>query len=334
VDSYFTKSNPYNLGDLFISDIHGRSKKLERELSLIARTGPPKMVFFLGDIVGTDKLAELQKLFYNRVFNHIKNTDLASITDKEILDITIDEGQGDTVEDGCSELLGFLQNLKPGYNRKNHGSFVKELGRYSHFGHFASNLPEGIRVVLEKDMKKNAAAIIDIMTEFTDKGSSVVVVEGNWDARHPLDFYKDKRLCKPLPVEDRSFYFKDFLKSLNNKVLYFNEPGIIEKEDKIFVLWPFDAAIKATQIPEFTDEQQEKKIILISHAQIEWAAIKGNTPMTAEGKKIEENMKDVFNQSQVAVHGHLHQDIYFDGYFSQRKEVHYLPLQACRFIDL
>lgn len=330
---YFSDINNSNYEYLFISDIHGRSKKLEEELLLIARETNPNIVFFLGDIVGTDKLAKLQQLFYNRVFNHIKNIDLEELSDQQVLAIQIDNKEN-TIADGCLEIINFLQQLKSSYQRKSKANFVREMRRYSHFGHFISCLPKTIKEILKKDLEKNAAAIINIMTQFTNKGSKVIVVEGNWDARTPLDFYPDKRLCKPLPVKDRDFYFKDFLQSLNKKVIYFNQPGIIEEKNKIFVLWPFDAAINGTLFPQLNLKQQEKTTILVSHAQIKWEPVKGDISKTDENEKIEENMDDILINSDIVVHGHLHDSLNgWSGYISQRRKVYYLPFQKYRFID-
>ncbi|MDD3003181.1 MAG: hypothetical protein PHS06_04930 [Candidatus Shapirobacteria bacterium] len=317
---------------LFVSDIHGRNAKMEVELSLIAQNkqSKPKIVVFTGDIVGTFLLDQLQKLFYNGVYNHIKKllSTNPNPTNEEILWFPTENGL--TLIDGAINLWNFLDNLD--YSETDPPSmadYVRELVEYVHFGHFVSNLPKKICDILRQDMEKNAKIWADIMTQFTDQETLVVVNAGNWDARHPLDFYPTKE-CKPLPVEERAFYFKDFLKSLNEKILYFDKTDTIETENEIFVILPFDSAINLDlPKPIATD----KKIVLISHAQVNWHAIKGDTPMTAEGQKIQENMEKIiaFLHPDYVIHGHLHDPV--PDYLFNGIPVKYLPQGTCRFID-
>ncbi|MFA6185418.1 MAG: metallophosphoesterase [Candidatus Shapirobacteria bacterium] len=316
---------------LFVSDIHGRNTKLEAELSQIAKENPPEIVFFLGDTVGTELLDQLQKLFYNSIYNHIKKlmTTNNRPTKKEVLSFPTENGK--TLADGITELQVFLKNICPSITTPtNTVNYIFEISRYLHFGHFVSNLPKKIRNILRQDLEKNAEIWADIMTQFTNQGSLVVIVEGNWDARTPLDFCRSKNRCAPIPVEKRIFYFKDFLKSLNDKILYFDEPSTIETQNEMFVILPFDSCINLN-LPEKIETN--KKIILVSHAQIDWHAIKGDTPMTSEGQKIQKNMKKIIEDlhPNYAIHGHLH-DQGLD-YFFNNTDVKYLPIGSCRFID-
>lgn len=316
---------------LFVSDIHGRDTNLETDLINIANSNSvPKIVFFLGDIIGTTKLDQLQKLFYNGVVNYAKQI-LPETSDEKILNYPT--ANGETLSDGIQNIWNFLYEPRE-LGNKFKADYIRELATYAHFGHFCSNLPEPVRKNLQEEMKENAKVWIDIMTKFTNQGSLVVVVEGNWDARTPLDFFPIKDECKPIPTEERSFYFKDFLKSTNDQILYFDQAGTIETEDEIFVIWPFDCATNATIIPEF-EERETRKIILVSHTQIDWTSIKGNTPMTGEGRKIQESMGMTFTNlhANTAVHGHLHDTISTDGYFFKEKFIHYLPKGTCRYID-
>lgn len=319
----------------FVSDIHGRNLKLEIELKKIAqdKESKPKIIFFLGDIVGTEKLDKLQKLFYNGIVNHVRKLliEKPDATDIEILSLPI--GDNKIVADGGQEIQEFLFG-KTNIDVANNIKYIRELAQYVHFGHFVSNLPKEIKAVLQKDMEDNAKIWIDIMTQFTNQGTNVVIIEGNWDARTPLDFYPTTE-CKPLPIKERGFYLKDFLKSLNDKVRYFDQVGTIETENEIFVLWPFDSAVEATMVPEFDENQETKKIILVSHAQIDWSSVNGDKPMTNEGRKIQDNMPMTFDdvKADTAVHGHLHDSIGTDGYLFKQKFIHYLPKDTCRFID-
>ncbi len=320
---------------LFVSDIHGEDLNLAEKLFKIAEGSElPKIVFFLGDVVGTKLLDQLQKLFYNRVYNHMKALlkNNPNPSDREIIDYPI--GDGKTIADGCKELSDFLQNIDPEYRPVGIATYARELVSYVHYGHFCSNLTKTIKEFIKKDMKENAQVWLEVMNAFIEKGVLVVVIEGNWDARTPLDFMPSKKECLPLPIKNRSFYFKELLRSYNNQILYFDAVGTIETENEIFVLWPFDSAINATQIPEF-DDNETRKIVLVSHAQIDWEAIKGKTAMTAEGETIQFNMGMTFIdlKADTAVHGHLHDDINIDNYSYHEKNIHYLPLRTYRFIN-
>lgn len=231
---------------LFVSDIHGYDEKLAEQLLAIATNEKtPKIVFFIGDIVGTTLLDGLQKKFYN-VFNQMKT--LQDASDEEI---------EKKVGAETNELNSYLHNISKEFYGISLVETAKRIALYEHFGHFTSNLPGQIKRELQKDMEKNAKALINIMAKFIQNGSMVAVIEGNWDARTPLDFYPVEK-CQALPIEYRSFYFKNFLKSLNDKILYFDEVGTIETETEIFVLWPFDSTINIAQVPEFEDENTKK----------------------------------------------------------------------------
>jgi len=314
---------------LFVGDIHGRDPKLEEELIKIAAgSDVPKILFFLSDIVGTEKLDKLQKLFYNGVVNHVRKLliEKPDATDIEILSLPI--GDNKIVADGGQEIQEFLFG-KTNIDVANNIKYIRELAQYVHFGHFVSNLPKEIKAVLQKDMEDNAKIWIDIMTQFTNQGTSVAVIEGNWDARTPLDFYPTTE-CKALPIKERSFYFKNYLRSSNDRINYFNQESSIETKNEVFIILPFDSVINLDLPEKF---KTNRKIILVSHAQIDWHAIKGDTPMTAEGKKIQENMKKIIEHinPDYAVHGHLHNQGL--DYFFNDIDVKYLPLGTCRFID-
>lgn len=312
---------------LVVSDIHGKDEHLTKELLSIAESEKqPNMVIFLGDIVGTESLDKLQQLFYNGIFNPTKKLlkEKFEATNEEILLYQAENGQ--TISEGVDNLITFLNGISPQIKPTNKGEFVKEIANYTHFGHFCSNLPIEIRQYLQKDMENNAKTWIDIMTKFTDKGTFVAVIEGNWDVRTPLDFYPIKDKCVPLPEEARQFSFKRLLHSLNSHVFYSEDTTVVETENKRFVLLPFDSAINTSEIIPKLDENDERGIVLLSHTQIDWSAIKGDIPMTREGEIIQSNMKEIIGQIKLkkAVHGHLHQEPK-KTYDYNGVIVHYLP---------
>lgn len=310
---------------LVVSDLHG---KTPGELESISKTFPGPVVF-LGDIVGTSHLEELQRLFYNGVYNPIKKLlqDNPNPGFKETSLFPI--GYGRVLYDGYLNLVEYLNKLNE-FRAEPFTRFVHNITRYVHFGHFVSNLPLAIRQVLQKDMEDNAQQTINLMTNFTDRGQDVFVIEGNWDARTPLDFFSIAE-CKAIPVNQRSFYFKSFLLKKNPKVHYFDKVGTAKFKDNVFVFWPFDCATTHTPVPEIYHEDVKGKVVLFSHGQADWQSIKGNTPMTAEGAKVQEVMTQVISdlKPDLIVHGHLHDDkpdYLYDGIIP----VIYCPLRSVR----
>jgi Icc-related predicted phosphoesterase len=328
---YFNKVAKRN-NYLFVSDIHGFDQELGDQLNEIAEKSAPEIVFFIGDIVGTDYLDRLQKMFYNGVFNPTKSllSKNPNANDTEIMDSISENGL--TIRDGCREIGRFLNQLDPNFILGYPPVVAKKFTEYLHYGHFVGNLSKRIRRILKKDMESNARKMANIMSNFQQQGSMVVVIEGNWDARTPLDFYPNGQ---PIPTSKRNFYLKKFLKKESPKTIYFDNVGTIETDDCIFVIWPFDSAINSIPMPEIKNKNG-KKIVIVSHAQFDWVAIKGNTPMTNEGKKVNDNMpliaKDLM--ADTAIHRHLHNTINSDGYILPNGTfVYYLPLRSHRFID-
>lgn len=316
---------------LVVSDLHGMVPENLESLSQTLK-GP---VVFLGDVVGTTLLDQLQKLFYNGVYNHLKKLLNVNSNPKlgELYCFPTEKGQ--TLHDGFMALVGFLNQIGK-LNVDSFSDYVLGLSRYVHFGHFVSNLPEEIRQALQKDMEVNAQKIIGLMTNFTNRGQDVFVIEGNWDARTPLDFYPTDE-CKPLPVNERSFYFKDYLLKNNSKVCYFNTVGTFNLDQHVFVFWPFDSSVVHTQVPEIYKADLDKnggKLILFSHGQADWYSVKGDIPMTSEGSKIQEVMAIVINdlKPDIIVHGHLHENK--PDYFYNGIPVTYCPLLSVRTLTI
>lgn len=313
---------------LVVSDLHGMVPENLESLSQTFK-GP---VVFLGDIVGTTYLDQLQKLFYNGVYNPVKKL-LAANPKPCLQDITlfpIDDSR--ILYDGFHSLVSFLGQLGT-FQVGMFSQFVLNIARYTHFGHFVSNLPLEIRQALQQDMEANAQKIIDLMTNFTARGQDVYVIEGNWDARTPLDFYPTEE-CKPLPIDQRSFYFKKFLLERNPKVHYFDTVSTVNDGKHVLVFWPFDCSTNYAQVPEINREDIAGNIILFSHAQVDWQSVKGDTPMTAEGAKVQKVMAQVVSdlKPDLIYHGHLHDDK--PSYTYQGIPVAYCPLLSIQILTL
>jgi len=325
---------------LFVSDIHGQQPKLEAQLNKLADSKrPPKTVIFLGDIAGTEPLMKLQPIFYNLIVNPMKKLleQNPHPTDNEIL--CYPTGQDNLrIVDGCKQLWHVLNSIDPSYNAGYCPNIVRDLITFENYDHWVSNLPKSIRNFLKKDLSANAERIYQIMEKFTNRGSLVVIIEGNWDARTPLDFVADREKCIPIPPQNRDFYFKKFITDKQNRnIIYVDHLHYLQIYEGVqMVLMSFDAVMKYDGYPIWKREDIEKTILL-THTQISWEAIKGNTPMTGEGQKIEKNIQKILQnlKPNACVHGHLHDCIgRYQGYaFTNGTFIHYLPIGTCRFID-
>ena len=293
----------------------------------------PGTVFFTGDIVGTDLLERLHMLFYGGVYNPMKKLlkDNPYPTNDEILNFKI---IGGTISTGVDNIVNFLKKLDLEFRIKDKAKFAKKIVRYDHFGHFCSNLPQKIRDKLKMDMSKNAEAVYQLMDDYTQKGWKVIIVEGNWDARTPLD-WEFRQKCVATRLENRPFIFKHFIELRKNpNIYYFDTATTIETEDYIFSIWPFDAVIDVQQqLPTITKDKRKR--IMISHTQINKDLIKGETPITKETKKINRNMQVVIDliKPDIIVHGHMDEDSQVNQYLYQNIPVFHIPLRTATFID-
>lgn len=327
---------------LFVSDIHGRQPPLESQLLTHADSKyPPELVIFLGDIVGNNLLGQLHPIFYNKIVHPVRNLlkQNPNATDDDIINCPIEKNSTLRVVDGCKELNNLLRKIDPFYNAgMSYADIARQLIGFVHFGHFCSNLSDKIIDALNQDMRNSAEAIYEIMDKFTRRYCFVVVVEGNWDARRPLDFAKGPK-CIPLPPEQRKFCYREFIASKHNpQILYLDHQHTMSLGDTELIFFPFDAIINYDGSPILLDPKIKRKILIV-HGHASYRAIKGNIPMGKEDQIIEEKMALIIDKVKPdkIIHGHLHQDTFHGnpGYTTSTGiPVEYLPLGTYRFIDL
>ena len=312
---------------LIVSDLHGRVPK---DLEFFSKTfhGP---VVFLGNVVGTSNLDQLQKMFYDDLYNPIKEL-FRTKPEPSLREITLFPiGDSRILYDGCTGLERFLNQFGK-FRINSFSKFVYGIAQYAHFGHFIGNLPIGIREVLQEDMETNSGKIVNLMTNFTARNQDVFVVEGNCDARTPFDFCPTKE-CNSVPVPQRSFNFKDFLLGLDPKIHYFDTVGTVKFEENVFVFWPFDCSTTPTLVPEIYREDI-KKVVLFSHSQADWQSVNNDIPMTNEDVKVQKVMAQVITDlnPDLIVHGHLHVDK--PDYTFHNIPVCYCPLLCVRKLTI
>lgn len=325
---------------LFVSDLHGLQVQ-KRIKEALEKYPSVRRVFFLGDVIGTTELAKLQKLFYN-VYNQVRAAlnQQPNITDNDLLNFKINETV--TIGNELNKLIDFLASIGE-HDLQFSGEQVRQIANYVHYGHFVGNLGDQARDSLRQGLEFNARSIVDFAVDIAKEyGILFHIVEGNWDARTPLDFNRGTQ-CLPLPKEKRSFYLGDFVR--NNEVYpkyisYSDKPSVVYDHSSrvAFVLWPFDSATTPTKVPKIIFD--DYGVVLVSHAHILWSPIKGETPMTAESRNVAINMPMVINhiKAGAAVHGHLHDHIEASGYYYTDNTgipipVHYLRLGEIRAIS-
>lgn len=326
---------------LVVSDIHGRIPVLERSLIDIADGyNPPELVIYVGDIVGSELLMKLQPIFYDLITKPTKALlkQNPNASDDDIISYPTGEGSLRVV-DGCRQLNLLLGAIDPSYNTGVYcADIARELIKYIHYGHWCSNLPDKIIDALNQNMEADAEANYQIMKKFTDRGSQVFINEGNWDARRPIDFAKGSE-CIPLPLEKRSFSYKQFILNKNNpNIHYIDNQHLMVLDNVQVIFFPFDAIINYDGSPIPVDSRIKRKI-LIAHGHADFQAVRGNDPMGKEDQIIQDKMDLILDQLQpdLVIHGHLHKDTFHgnSGYITSKGiEVAYLPLGTCRTFDI
>lgn len=319
---------------LFISDLHGL--QVQDKIEAAMKEYPDiRRIFFLGDIIGTGEMAKLQKLFYN-VYNPAKAvlTKKPDINDNELLNLPIGD-RNDSIGSELALLIDFLETIND-RSLQFSAKQIRQMINYANYGHFVGNLSTEARSLLRQGLKANADSIIKFVYDTAKKyGVLFHIVEGNWDARTPLDYCRGAK-CVPIPKAERSFYLGDVVRKNENYpkyITYSDKPSIVyDHTDRIaFILWPFDSSVKPTMVPKVIYD--DYKTILVSHAHILWSPVKGKASMTPENRDIEANMAMVIKDTQAiaAVHGHLHDQFEASGYvFDNQTLVHYLPIGEIR----
>lgn len=326
----------------YASDVHGDPQgellaKLQRMLQ-----DPPEYLFFGGDIVGTKAFDELQRLFYNSLNNHSKNEllkDNPNASDEEILgyqgtkppypDFNLRKGllsvreyelklAGKTPED-IAEILEKMSDHEIAEE-------IRKYATYVHYGHYASNLPEDVKAGFVNGVEENARKYADIIKAFISKGTKVYAVQGNWDARIPIDFVPgtDAKNLTPLPVEDRLFNAKKYFEDCG--IPFYDEIGFVDTQTTLQVLLPFDQIVN---FPKLNDEERKrirarvelahsegKSIIVVAHGEPNYQ-VHYLTDPKAEPKGEHLQLIQGFAQAiplirpDEIVHGHIH-DLFVD----------------------
>ena len=274
----------------YVGCIHGGDEQFIKMLWDMTKI-PMAHLIFLGDFIGTKSFEELQRLFYNYVNNHSKNEllkDNPNATDEQILKYigTKPPEPGLTLKEGFLRLRAYELSLegfpekeiKKKLNSLKDTEIADEIRRYAdfvHYGHYASNLPQKAKQTLASGLKDNAEKILEPVKTMMEKGTKVVMLEGNWDARAPIDFVPGEKTAVPLSKKDRLFLVADYM--AEKGISFLSELTTLETKTTFQILAPFDAIINVpkTDLTSFKKKvekarQANKQIVLAGHGEPNW----------------------------------------------------------------
>ena len=315
----------YMVRDGIVSDIHGLDDPEFHKLRDTLLTQRFDRIFFLGDIGGSPKLARLQKLFYESFFNRYKQMIKDGALDSQILD---------ELKPGFFELISYEKSLES-YEKRPKEEIVEEIaqisndqllegmkkrGSYGHYGHYVSDQSEELISFLSADVEHYYERFTRLVAEIRlNTGTKVYLMEGNWDARLPMDFKKGTQSPEPLPLEKRRFNARTFFKE--HGVPYFTNVGFVENDESLVVMVPFDSVAKAVgqEGSIVTEEKLEKykkrvekarsehkTVIMMAHAVPAWE--KHGKLATGEGEVTQRNLQALMGElmPDELVYGHEH----------------------------
>lgn len=318
----------------YVSDIHGGDQDLFYRLAEMAKD-PPEVAIFEGDVIGTKSFEDLQRLFYNYLNNHSKNEILKQNPDATDEDILSYSGTKPP-EEGFNLKKGFLKlrEYELGLAGKTPEEITQQLGqltdhdiaeeirryaKYVHYGHYASNLRTEAKQTLADGLEENAKKVLEPIKAMQAKGTKVAMIEGNWDARAPIDFVPGVPTAEPLLSEQRLFRAKEFFEK--NGVLFYNTLTTLDTETTLQILMPFDAITSFDNTkPEIIDEiktavewarKDNKSVVIVSHGQPNWRVhnLTVDNPQPAgEHAQIVSGLTKAISEFRPdeIVYGHLH----------------------------
>ena len=196
---------------------------------------------------------------------------------------------------------------------------IRRYSKYVHYGHYASNLPIEAKQALADGLEENARKVLEPIKAMQTKGTKVAMIEGNWDARTPIDFIPGVTTAEPLPLEQRLFRAKEFFEK--NGVLFYNTLTTLDTETTLQILMPFDAITSFDNTkPETIEEiktavewarKDNKSVVIVSHGQPNWRIHNltvDNPQPTGEHSQIVNGLTKAiagFRPDEI-VYGHLH----------------------------
>lgn len=323
-----------------VTDLHGMNESKIAMLEEVAKR-PGEAVILLGDVLGSPKLEELQKLFYNSLTNRAKAylKEHPRATDQELLATTVKNEKDEefSMADGFRKVRGYelslegknveqVQALLGQLAPQDIAADVRRYATYAHYGHYASNLSTEAKQALIADVESNAQALVQSLKKIQAKKVPVMVMQGNWEGALPVDFVPG--IDKPVrtPRDQRMFDLQKFFS--NNGITFLESLGALETQTMCSVMVPFDISVELgqkvtspqraeeleVQVSQLANRVEEarkkgKKIVLISHAVPLFDIHKGSFPdQNQENIDATKGIDKVIVSTQPdnLIYGHLH----------------------------
>ncbi|HSX08964.1 MAG TPA: metallophosphoesterase [Candidatus Saccharimonadales bacterium] len=328
-----------------VSDIHGAKPEVVKRLeSLVDK--PPRAVILGGDVIGTQDLEDLQRLYYG-LTNYSRNEALKDHaiagSDEKLLAYSgnVPPHEGYTIRGAFIELRTKeleLENKKLDADgrpvidieQRLHdltdeeiAQEVRRYGEYIHWGHYASNLPDEAKDALADGLAENAKLVAAPLARLQEAGVIVAINEGNWDPSPPIEFEPGKPEAVRIARENQRFNAKAFFNE--EGVPYFTDMDILKTKTAAIVLLPFDKLVDfskmdqtaveeyATPIAEKVQQAREegKQIIVVQHAEAFWEPHNLNHPDAVprgEHSQILNGLEKVMRyiRPDEVLHGHFH----------------------------
>ncbi len=324
----------------YVGDIHGLKEPEFVKLRESLMAGSYDAVFVIGDIGGSEKLARLQRLFYqgsdsltdNLLVNRYKQLKAENADDDKFLA---------ECQQGYKNIYAFQKGLESGNHMTEEEARrladeltpeqilagIHKIGKYVHYGHYVSNLPDAAIISLAADVEEyydrfaTMAAELQLHTK-----AKVFALRGNWDARLPFDF--EPGTDQPIPLSPKARRFNDIEYFKKKGVAYFSNLGTVETQDAIHIMVPFDSvAAKGSngesrvgddRITLFRERVEKaraagKSIIMVAHAVP--AQEMHYKPTTKESEAAERNLRRLIAalKPEEIVYGHEHAIVKKDG---------------------
>lgn len=317
----------------YVGDIHGLKDPEFAKLHQALLNSGYDSIHFVGDIGGSEKLARLQRLFYqggpastdNLFYNRAKDLIKESADDVRLFS---------ELQEGYKNIFAFEKELE------SHGRLsevesralaqhlppdrilegIKRLISYKHYGHYVSNLSEHAIIALALDVESYYERFMHLVADLRlNTKAKVDVLQGNWDARLPFDFERGTPDPVPLPIDRRRFKDREFFEKYG--IPYFTNVGSVETEKAMHLLVPFDAVAKgideegglltSEKVTHLKNQIQKAKkagktVIMVAHAVPSWE--RHHKPATGEGQVTERNLLILIGhlKPHEIVYGHEH----------------------------
>lgn len=277
----------------YVSDIHVPDDDLLKRLSEIA-DNPPSYLIFQGDMTGAKKLENFQTLFYNYLNSHSRNELLKQnpqATDAEILAYsgTNPPEKEFNLKKGFIKLKSFelkleeksdkeIESLLSSLSDHEIAEEIRKDAKYIHFGHYLANLPKAAKANLASNLQENAQKLVDSLSLLASKGIKIFVLEGNWDARGPLDFKPGEPTAVPVPPEQK--FFNVSKRYQESGINFLTKAETLETKTTLHVLLPFYSLTSFNGLPKEEKDkirqtvkearQKNKTIIVVAHGEPNW----------------------------------------------------------------